>query len=625
MKIERFPRLLRLLALALLDSLVALIAIWIALAVQYETLNPYRPSVYMIAGMVLCLILGLWISGVYKTVLRFVGEEVLIRVLIAALLSVGSIYYAAQYVGYQADLSFWVLLVLLWTGAIITFRRFLRSWFIRAKIQTKREPVLIYGAGSAGRQLCAMLQMGSHLKPIAFIDDDTRLWGRKLMGLPIISQESIAKTIEKKSVHTLLFAIPALDKARQKQIFQMLSQYPLRVRTVPSVQEITRGEKKVSDLSDVHIMDIIGRQTIPADNQLLMQAISGLSVMVTGAGGSIGAELCRQIVRLQPAQLVVLDISEIALYHLQNTLEAIIQNENLGVTVKYQLGSVLRRRRMQRLMQDNQVNVVYHAAAYKHVPIVENNPIEGVLNNVFGTHAVVEAAQHAGVELFILISTDKAVRPTNLMGASKRVAEMILQAKHQSGSQTKFSMVRFGNVVGSSGSVIPLFQQQIRSGGPVTVTHPEVTRFFMTIPEAAQLVIQASAISAGGDVFLLDMGKPIKIKALAEQLIHLSGYTVKNDSMDDGIAIVYTGLRPGEKMYEELLITGETEATCHPMIKRGKEPSISEADLTAQLLRLRAAAKAFDYEGVEQIVHALVPEYIKVKHDNHPINHYDYE
>lgn len=612
-KFEHLPRAVRIGLLAIIDISVALFAIWITLAAENESLTPHLPPYWQMFAIALFMVLGLAVFGVYQTVLRHAGQEVLARVFTASLLSVAVLWMVAKFMGYDTSVVFWLLFLLIWAGVVITYRRLLRIWVLQLMQKHKREKVLIYGAGNAGRQLCAMLQVGSNYSPYAFIDDDAKIIGRKVLGVPVYDFTKIAKLIDKKQINTLLFAIPKLSKVKRNEIFQKLSHLPIKVLSVPSVEDITSGKKQVDDLSDIDIADILGRKEVPAINELLTKQISGKSIMVTGAGGSIGAELCRQIIRLNPTRLVIIDISEIAIYTISHELTQIVTQQQLNTELVSHLGSVSHEKRMMRIMREQQVDVVYHAAAYKHVTIVEENPNEGVLNNIFGTLCLVNAAIAAKVSHFVLISSDKAVRPTSLMGATKRVSEMILQAKHDEQNQTCFSMVRFGNVIGSSGSVVPLFLKQIREGGPVTVTDKNVTRFFMTISEAVQLVIQASAMAAGGDVFLLDMGQPIKIAELAEQLIHLSGRTIKGvDSPEGEIEIVFTGLREGEKLYEELLIDSVSIDTEHPMIKKGEEPFVPWHTLSDYLQQLHLSSKEFDEAKLENIMREIVPDYHKV-------------
>lgn len=615
-KIEYLPRGIRLSLLISIDIIVALFAIWVASAAENERLVPHLPPVWQMFAIAIFMVLGLALFGVYQTILRHAGQEVLVRVFTASAGSVIVLSIIAKFKGYDTSVAFWLLFLLIWSGIVITYRRLLRIWVLQVNQKHKREKVLIYGAGDAGRQLCAMLQVGSNYAPYAFIDDNSLIWGRKVLGVPVYGADKIASLIDKKQIHTLLFAIPKLSKIKRNEIFQNLSQLPIKVLSVPSVEDIASGRKQVDDLSDIDIADILGRKEVPAIKTLLMQQIAGKSIMISGAGGSIGAELCRQIIQLNPSRLVIIDISEVAIYHISHELTQTIAEQNLSTELVSHLGSISHEKRMTRIMSEQAVEVVYHAAAYKHVPIVEENPNEGVLNNILGTLYLVNAAIAAKVAHFVLISSDKAVRPTSLMGATKRVSELILQAKQNEQSDTCLSMVRFGNVIGSSGSVVPLFLKQIKHGGPVTVTDKNVTRFFMTISEAVQLVIQASAMASGGDVFLLDMGQPIRITELAEQLIHLSGRTIKDiDSPDGEIEIVFTGLRDGEKLYEELLIDSVSIDTDHPMIKKGEEPFIPWQQLEQYLQELHLASKAFDERKLEALMQDIVPDYQKVNNN----------
>jgi FlaA1/EpsC-like NDP-sugar epimerase len=449
--------------------------------------------------------------------------------------------------------------------------------------------VLIYGAGQAGAQLVAMLKISHHLRPVAFIDDNDSIHHQQINGLTVYPFDELAGVIEKYKVRDVLLAMPAASRRKRSQILRKLEAYPVHVRTLPDLMDIAEGRIEVSDIREVDIGDLLGREPVAPDETLLHKNITGKVVMVTGAGGSIGSELCRQIIHLAPEKLVLFELSEFSLYQLEKELEKF----NLNVPVVPVLGTVLNQQRVGAVCQHFQVKTIYHAAAYKHVPIVERNTNEGIRNNVFGTLSCAQAAIQTGVETFVLVSTDKAVRPTNTMGASKRLAELVLQALAQSEDlcgQTRFTMVRFGNVLGSSGSVVPLFREQIAAGGPVTVTDPDIIRYFMTIPEAAELVIQAGAMGQGGDVFVLDMGEPVKILELARRMIHLSGFSVREQGSPEGdLEIQFTGLRPGEKLYEELLIGDNVTETAHPKIMRAEEVVIVWSALQKVLQQLEAA------------------------------------
>lgn len=484
--------------------------------------------------------------------------------------------------------------------------------------------VAIYGAGAAGNQLLAALRLGRSLAPVAFIDDDATIANRVIAGLRVYKPKHTQQMIEETGAQEILLAVPSASRARRREILELLGQYNLHVRSVPGLMDLASGRVKVDEVQEVDIADLLGRDPVPPQKALFERCIRSQVVMVTGAGGSIGSELCRQILSNEPKTLLLFEHSEFNLYNIHSELVSRIKRESLAIQLIPILGSIRNPERLEDVMSSWAVNTVYHAAAYKHVPMVEHNIAEGVLNNVFDTLFTAQAALKAGVAHFVLISTDKAVRPTNVMGSTKRLAEMVLQALSREQApvlfgkgevlnevnKTRFTMVRFGNVLGSSGSVIPLFHEQIRRGGPVTVTHPNITRYFMTIPEAAQLVIQAGSMGEGGDVFVLDMGEPVKIAELAEKMIHLSGLSVRSAENPQGdIAIEFTGLRPGEKLYEELLIGDNVSPTEHPMIMRANEEMLSWEEYRKVLLALEDAVGREDYERVRALLRETVSGY----------------
>ena len=443
-----------------------------------------------------------------------------------------------------------------------------------------------------------------------FVDDDRRLTGRDIRGIRVRHPESIAKIIKKYDINTVMLALPSASRKRRREVIEQLQEFKIEILTVPDMQELDSGHATFTDLRPINIEDLLGRESVTTDSSLLWSKIKGRVVLVTGAGGTIGSELCRQIGECAPARLILVDNSEFNLYQIEAELRAA---QSSGVTIVPILGDVCNGLQMRQVMTQYMVDTVYHAAAYKHVPIVEDNAIVGVANNVLGTLRTAEAARDAQVRDFVLVSTDKAVRPTSVMGASKRMAELVLQAIHEDSdpdTRTQFCMVRFGNVLGSSGSAVPKFTEQIEAGGPVTVTHPEVTRFFMTIHEAANLVIQAGSLAQGGDVFVLDMGQSVRIIDLATRMIELSGSTVRSETNPSGdIEIKFTGLRPGEKLYEELLIDGDLEATDHPKVMRSAESFLLWEDLSKILQRLEAAIDRRDEETVLQILQQNVAGY----------------
>jgi FlaA1/EpsC-like NDP-sugar epimerase len=474
----------------------------------------------------------------------------------------------------------------------------------------KKQPVAVYGAGTAGAELAKAMQSGWEYEAIAFLDDNIEKQGIEIHGVKVYSPDHLSVLIDKNGVSQVLLAMPSLSSRGRHKILEKLELFQVHIRTLPGIADLVSGKAKISDIREVDTGDVLGREVIPPIADLIDGCIRGKNVMVTGAGGSIGSELCRKIIENNPARLVLFEQSEFALY----TLEKELERYNAELEIIAVLGSVTHARRVETVLKSFGIHTVYHAAAYKHVPLVEQNQIEGLQNNVFGTWRTAEAAKSAGVETFVLISTDKAVRPTNIMGATKRLAELVLQGMADECKTTRFTMVRFGNVLDSSGSVIPLFRKQIQNGGPVTVTHPEVTRYFMTIPEAAQLVLQAGSLGDGGDVFVLEMGDPIKIDDLARSMIHLSGFEVCDDENTDGdIEIEYVGLRPGEKLYEELLIGESVTGTKHPKIMRAAEEKLPWEKILHYMSEFEAASNKFETKKVKLLLQEVVSGYTAEK------------
>lgn len=553
--------------------------------------------------------------GLYRAVIRYLGEQALKAGVKAVLVSTVIwlcgvfVFHLAGAVEFslRAVLVYWLLATLV----VVSSRMALKEWLWRpVRNQYRGNNVLIYGAGSAGIQLAQALAHSRDLYPVAFLDDDARLLDQEVAGLKVYPLSQIEQIIPRFGIKEILLALPSASRVRRHEIISQLERYPVHARVLPTVNDIAKGKVSVSDLREAEIDDLLGRDSVPPDQELLSRNITGKVVFVTGAGGSIGSEMCRQLIRLSPTKLVLLENSEHALYQIDRELRKLDAAD--GIEIVSKLGSVLNAKLVESLIREHSVQTIYHAAAYKHVPLVESNEIEGVRNNVFGTLTVALAAMKLKVETFVLISTDKAVRPTNVMGSTKRLAELILQALHQKVSMGQaaeggivplFCMVRFGNVLGSSGSVIPLFREQIASGGSVTVTHPKVTRYFMSIPEAAQLVIQAGAMADGGDVFVLDMGKPVRILDLARQMVHLSGLEVRDDENPDGdVSIEFSGLRPGEKLYEELLIGNNPIGTQHSKIMRAKEQMIPWVKLESILEQLQTDMDGLNTEAVRSRV-----------------------
>lgn len=578
--------------------------------------------------------------GMYRAVMRYLGREALVEiakaVTMAALALALLVYWMQSPDKPQIPRSFvtlyWINSLLAIGGLRLLMRQyFIGDWMSAGQqlvpfLQTKRQlpRVAIYGAGSAGNQLARALRMGKAMEPVAFLDDDDSIATRSIAGLKVYKPKHIEEMLRITGATQVLLALPSVSRTRRREVLAMLEPYPVHVRTVPGFMDLAQGLVKVQDLQEVDIADLLGRDAVVPNQELFDRCIKGQVVLVTGAGGSIGSELCRQILASGATTLILYEHSEFNLYAITQELEQRVSREGLRVRLIPTLGSVRNKKRLLEVFQSWQVNTVYHAAAYKHVPIVEHNTAEGIRNNVMGTLYTAQAAMVTGVQNFVLISTDKAVRPTNVMGSTKRLAEMVLQAlSHEQqvllfsdseqeviANNTRFTMVRFGNVLGSSGSVIPLFRKQIRDGGPVTVTHPEMTRYFMTIPEAAQLVIQAGSMGQGGDVFVLDMGEPVKILDMAEKMIRLSGLSVRSESEPHGeIAIKFSGLRPGEKLYEELLIGDNVSGTEHPMIMRASEEYLAWDELSQILRHLLQLAEHCDCEEIRKVLRDTVNGY----------------
>ena len=540
--------------------------------------------------------------GLYRAVIRYIGQHALGAVLAGIVSSafVLTLLFALLQVHDKGNLIFvYAILSLVSSGGL----RLLARMFLVQRNNGHKERVLIYGAGSSGRQLAQALMNGEQYNPVVFIDDDTTLHRSTILGVPVGAPAQISSLIKSYNISRILLALPSVSRARRREVLDALEELPIPVQSIPGMSDLVDGSMRIDELQDVKIEDLLGRDPVAPKTKLLRENIRNKVVMVTGAGGSIGSELCRQIINGEPTALVLFELSEFGLYAIEQELAATLKQRELDIKLIPILGTVQNQSRLEKVMQAFNVQTVYHAAAYKHVPLVEYNVVEGVRNNVFGTWYAAEAAIASGVETFVLISTDKAVRPTNVMGASKRMAELVLQALSQRQKNTRFCMVRFGNVLGSSGSVVPLFREQIRKGGPLTVTHKDIIRYFMTIPEAAQLVLQAGAMGHGGDVFVLDMGEPVKIADLARRMIHLMGLEVKDEVHPNGdIEIQYSGLRPGEKLYEELLIGENVRETAHPRIMAADEVYLSWPEMASLLQQLEAMCDSF---AVQQIIELL--------------------
>ncbi|MFZ1326076.1 MAG: nucleoside-diphosphate sugar epimerase/dehydratase [Candidatus Contendobacter sp.] len=609
------PSIIRRALLLVGDTVAVLVAVWAAFVIRLgEPWPTLLQDVLWLFPLTVVIVIPTFAAvGLYRPILRYADESLLYTIVLGV--SAGLLLLMAAWVLLRQGFvlrSFWPILWLVLVALVGGGRLVLRRW-LRRRLRPGplRARAIVYGAGEAGAQLVNALRYSAAFEPVAFVDDNQRLWGSVVLGLTVQSPTKLSRLLTRYAAKTILLALPATSHRRRQEILDALARLPARVMDLPTLRELTSGVRRIDEFRELDVADMLGRDSVQPNDTLLRACVSGKTVLVTGAGGSIGGELCRQLLPLRPRRLVLFEYSEYALYAIEQELSAMVANMGQApVELVPLLGSVGHRRRLQMVLERFAVDTVYHAAAYKHVPIVEQNAMEGILNNVFGTWRAVEAALAARVETFVLISTDKAVRPTNIMGASKRLAELILQALASEGGVTRLCMVRFGNVLDSSGSVAPLFRAQIRQGGPVTVTHPEVERYFMTIPEAAQLVIQAGALAQGGDVFLLDMGEPVRILDLARRMIHLSGLTICDDEHPDGeVEIHFTGLRSGEKLREELLIGTAAVATEHPMIHRACEQYLPWAALRPGLERLLAAARCFDYPAMRLILCELVAEY----------------
>jgi FlaA1/EpsC-like NDP-sugar epimerase len=592
------------------DAVAMPLALLVAVALRRGSLADALevPAWFYAAAASICM--GVFVAlGTYRAVFRFISRDGLfvaaLGVLASALLIAALNGVVLLQVISQNAIAIFAALALLY---MLSSRSLVRELLYYRR--GTRERVAIYGAGAAGVQLAGALRESGNYLPVAFIDADVTLHRRVLAGLKVFAPESLQKVISRRRVSSVLLALPSCPRRQRQTILKSLEPYPVRVRTVPDIGNIIAGHASLADVRDVDADDLLGRDPVAPNEALLDACIRGKVVLVTGAGGSIGSELCRQIVRLGPQRLLLLEISEPALYQIERELRMLTKSHDSDVEVVPLLGNARNRPRMRDIMQMYGVHTVYHAAAYKHVPIVEHNVLEGIQNNVYGSWSTAEAALESGVETFVLISTDKAVNPANVMGATKRLAELTLQALQERSTFTRFCMVRFGNVLESSGSVVPLFREQIKRGGPVTVTHKEIIRYFMTIPEASQLVLQAGSMAQGGDVFVLDMGEPVRIVDLARRMIHLMGMTVREESNPDGdIEITFTGLRPAEKLYEELLIGGNVTGTEHPMIMRAVEPYLPWQQLSVILEQMLAAVEACDCERARGLLLSTVLEY----------------
>ena len=599
------PRNIKKIIFVIHDAVVIFVAFWFAqnLKASYSQEWAEPANWLAFAATAVLTILLFTRLGLYRAVTRYVSTKVLTTTVLGSAIS-GVLFFLSvllfeQRLRLALPVAYFLMLVVLIAGSRIMLRTMLTNRHRKQMI-----PVIIYGAGQSGRQLLEAIKQVSEYNAVAFVDDNTAIQRMVIYDLPVHKPSEIGNLINRYGVEKILLAIPSASTEVRKNIIHQLEAYPCEVLTIPGMKDLVDGKISASSLKKVSVVDLLGRDPVAPRPELMAADISGKVVMVTGAGGSIGSELCRQIIRNRPAKLILFELSEFSLYSIDKELSEFQTASDTAIEVLPILGSVQHRKRLLTIMQTFGVQTVYHAAAYKHVPMVEFNTIEGVRNNIYGTMFCAQAAIDARVETFVLISTDKAVRPTNTMGASKRMAELVLQAlAAEQGQTTRFCMVRFGNVLGSSGSVVPVFEQQIAAGGPVTLTHADITRYFMTIPEAAQLVIQAGAMGKGGDVFVLDMGDSVKIIDLAKQMIRLSGLEVKDTAHPEGdIEIQITGLRPGEKLYEELLIGDEVQKTTHPRIMTASEVMLPWNVLSDIITRMDEACRQSDQSALRRLL-----------------------
>lgn len=609
--LSRAPRGLKRRVLVIMDGLIVAGSLQLASMIHMESLQPLQEaSLWASIGLLvpISLLLFKWL-GLYRVVIRYMSHVTVPTVAIIVVTSALLVAPLSGLVGHSISLSIIIIYALLLLLGVGSLRFMLRELYRYSQLR-QRKPVVIYGAGAAGSELVAALRHGGEYEPVAFVDDWRGLEGSMVEGLRVHQPVALAALIQEYQATMVLLAIPSAPRWRRREILHWLSALSVPLKTIPGSADVIAGRAKISELRDVALEDLLGRESVPAFPELMQANILGKAVMVTGAGGSIGSELCRQILEQKPVRLLLVDNCEFALYAIEQELIQHIESSNLPCELKPLLISVQHSGSLKAVFDSFKVHTVYHAAAYKHVPMVEFNLVEGVSNNVFGTLHLAQAAMKAKVETFVVVSTDKAVRPTNAMGASKRLTELICQAFAHAQSDTRFCMVRFGNVLGSSGSVVPVFRHQIEQGGPIKVTHPDITRYFMTIPEAAQLVIQAGAMGEGGEVFVLDMGKPVRIHDLAMNMVRLSGLEVRDADHPEGdIEIVYSGLRPGEKLFEELLIGDDVSKTRHDRIMTSKERYWEWPRLKPFLKELEQAFIDTDHLRIRQLLESAPLDY----------------
>ncbi|CAM2066307.1 Polysaccharide biosynthesis protein [Sulfidibacter corallicola] len=611
--LNKLPRYMKKITILMVDFLILWVALWAAFAMRLDTWLPKYFFFYLdIWGFVPFLTIPvLYYLGVYNAVIRYLSPHFLVPILrsacIAVLMFAGVAIMNHIQIPRMIYIFYCANVAILMGGVRLLAKLYLPDV---SYLECRKQKIALYGAGKAGTQVAHALQGSSEYRVVAFFDDNVEIQGWEILGIRVFPPHQLEEVVERFQIDELVLCIPSASRCRRREILESIDKIQdVKMKILPGIPNIVSGQVRVDDIREVEIEDLLGRDPVEPKIELLREGITDRTVLVSGAGGSIGSELCRQILDQHPAQLVLLEANEYGLYSIEKELRARMSPGD-EVNIVSVLGSIVDGKRCQRVMEAYGVQSIYHAAAYKHVPIVEQNLSEGIRNNIFGTLEFALAAEAAKVERFTLISTDKAVRPSSAMGATKRFAELILQGLNRRGSTTEFSMVRFGNVLGSSGSVIPLFRRQIRTGGPVTVTHPEMTRYFMTIPEAAQLVLQASAMASGGDVFVLDMGEPVKIMDLARKMIHFSGLSIRDEETGEGdIQILFSGVRPGEKLYEELLIGKSALPTEHPRISRAEEECLEWKRLEGYLKELRYALESCDAKAARAALMRSIPSY----------------
>ena len=615
LKIAGLPRKYKILIMLISDLILIPLALWSAIALRLGTVAVPLDNIRWIFFILPLFTIPIFVRmGLYRAVIRYFDEKILFTIIFGMTLSVAlltTIIVMTQSMGIPRSsiVIYWVICVM-----YITLSRYLARGIIRQierQSHGRKQKVAIYGAGRAGLQTALSMFSSTEYNPVLFFDDSPELQGTTIAGIRVYDPAKAIDMMEANDCYQLLLAIPSAGIMKRQIIIKQFEQKNIQLKIIPGLNAIVDGRVRIDTIREVGVEDLLGRDAVPADEALIESSVTDKVVMVTGAGGSIGAELCRQILRRKPKTLVILDQSELSLYSIEREFKA----NSMNAEIIPVLCDVLRTEDVKTVINKYQVDSIYHAAAYKHVPLVESNIVSGITNNVFGTLSVLKAIQETTVKKFILISTDKAVRPTNVMGATKRIAEMLVQCYADRSQTTVYSMVRFGNVLGSSGSVIPLFKEQIKAGGPITVTHPDITRYFMTIPEAVELVLQAGAMATGGELFVLDMGEPVKIVDLAKNMIRLSGFTVRDsDHVDGDIEIKFVGLRPGEKLFEELLIANISSVTAHPRIMKAVEQGLESTELTGLIEQMKMCCDQSNDVRAKELIQKIVINYSEAKH-----------